>query len=125
MRNMFFECESLKSLPDISNWNTSKVTDMSWMFGGCKNLESLPDISKWDTRKVIDMSSMFFECRKLQSLDTITFNVMENCNREDIDYNCMKEFKDKIQINIIEEEPEKIIEEEPKKIIEEEHKDGK
>ena len=32
-RCMFYECSSLISLPDISKWNTSKVKDMSFMFG--------------------------------------------------------------------------------------------
>ena len=56
---MFYECESLISLPDISKWNTSKVTDISNMFYECELLISLPDISKWDTSKIIDMSYMF------------------------------------------------------------------
>ena len=43
---MFYGCISLKSLPDISELNTSEVTDMEKMFFGCINLESLPDISK-------------------------------------------------------------------------------
>ena len=37
---------------------------MSWMFSNCKTLSSLPDISKWDTSKVTDMSDMFFGCNK-------------------------------------------------------------
>ena len=35
---MFYYCESLKSLSDISKWNTNNVTDMSYMFDGCKSL---------------------------------------------------------------------------------------
>ena len=42
---MFYECNSLKSLPDISKWNTSNVNDMSYMFRKCNSLISLPDIS--------------------------------------------------------------------------------
>ena len=34
------------------------------MFCGCKSLKSLPDISKWDTKNVTDMSQMFSGCRK-------------------------------------------------------------
>ena len=56
---LFSECESLKSLPDISKWNTKNVIDMSSMFYNCKSLLSLPDISKWNTKNVINMSSMF------------------------------------------------------------------
>ena len=37
--------KSLKSLPDISKWNTGNVTNMSYMFS-CGGLKSLPDISK-------------------------------------------------------------------------------
>jgi len=31
-------------LPDISKWNTNKVTDMSYIFNKCSKLSSLPDI---------------------------------------------------------------------------------
>ena len=43
---MFYECSSLKLLPDISKWNTNNVTDMSYLFYKCSSLQSLPDISK-------------------------------------------------------------------------------
>ena len=43
--NYFFECKSLISLPDISIWNTSNITDFSYLFSGCNSLLSLPDIS--------------------------------------------------------------------------------
>ena len=35
---MFYECSSLISLPDISKWNTNKVTDMYNIFYGCLNI---------------------------------------------------------------------------------------
>ena len=54
---MFYNCSSLKSLPDISKWNTNKVIDMSDMFYNCSSLKSLPDISKWNTK---NMTNMFF-----------------------------------------------------------------
>ena len=47
---MFEGCNSLKLLPDISKWNTNKVSDFSYIFCGCKSLESLPNISNWVTR---------------------------------------------------------------------------
>ena len=43
---MFNGCNSLISLPDISNWNTKNVTNMSYMFSDCSSLISLPNISK-------------------------------------------------------------------------------
>ena len=53
---------SARLLPDISNWNTSSVENMSKMFDRCKSLKSLPNISKWDTSRVKDMSHMFHHC---------------------------------------------------------------
>ena len=43
---MFYCCRTLKLRPDISNWNTTNVNNMSGMFEGCRSLKSLPDISK-------------------------------------------------------------------------------
>ena len=43
---MFSNCAKLKSLPDISKWNTNNVDNMGGMFSNCKSLISLPDISK-------------------------------------------------------------------------------
>ena len=48
------------SLPDISKWNTSKVTNMSDMFYKCSSLLSLPDISKWNTSNVTNMNNIIY-----------------------------------------------------------------
>jgi len=40
MSNIFSECSSLSSLPDISKWKIDNLKDKSEMFDGCnKNLE--------------------------------------------------------------------------------------
>ena len=49
---MFYGCSNLKSLPDISKWDISKVTQCDILFGNCESLESLPDISKWNTSNI-------------------------------------------------------------------------
>ena len=41
----------------LNKWNTSKVTDMSFMFASAVRFNQ--DISTWDTSKVTDMSFMF------------------------------------------------------------------
>ena len=58
---MIPECYSLISLPDISKWNTSKVTNMSYMLNRYSSLISLPNISKWDTSRVAEKELMFYE----------------------------------------------------------------
>lgn len=71
---MFFWCHELDdlSLPVLAS-TKNKVTNLTHMFDGCYLLEAL-DLSKWDTTGVTDMSYMFSECRKLaelnQSFDT-------------------------------------------------------
>ena len=67
MSSMFYQCQLLTSL-DVSNWNTYNVTSLYNMFGYCTKLTSL-DLSGWDTSKVTDMSSMFYRCIELTSLD--------------------------------------------------------
>jgi surface protein len=41
---------------NISEWDVSNVTDMSYMFS---NSEFIGDISKWDVSNVTDMQCMF------------------------------------------------------------------
>ena len=45
---------------DISEWNTSNVTNMNSMFEGCSKFNC--DLSKWDVRNVRDMKYLFQGC---------------------------------------------------------------
>ena len=74
---MFGLCSNLTSL-DLSNFNTSKVTDMRNMFGRCTGLTSL-DLSGWDTSNVNSMNYMFYYCSKLSTIR------MVGCNQTTID----------------------------------------
>ena len=69
---MFDNCLILTTL-DLSNFDTSNVTNMSYMFSECKSLTSL-DLSNFDTSKVTDMSYMFSYCSRLISLDLSSFD---------------------------------------------------
>ena len=71
MSGIYSGC-NFSSLPDISNWNTSNITNMSRIFSECRFLSSLPDISNWNTSNVTDISRMFYECRSLSSLPDIS-----------------------------------------------------
>ena len=71
MTSLFKDCKFLE-LPDISNWNTDNVVDMSYMFQGCSLLKSLPDISNWNTSNVGQMFDMFSGCFSLKSLPDIS-----------------------------------------------------
>ena len=53
---MFYGCSSLLSLPDISKWNTNKVTNMSDMFFECSSLSALFDFSKiYETKSLLTL----------------------------------------------------------------------
>ena len=57
MSYMFSSCDSLTAL-DLRNFDTSHVTNMASMFSTCFSLRDL-DISSFDTSLVTDMSCMF------------------------------------------------------------------
>ena len=67
MSSMFYNCTSLTSL-DVSNFNTSNVTNMSSMFSSCSKLTSL-DLSSFNTSKVTDVGGMFSGCTSLTTIN--------------------------------------------------------
>ena len=75
MRMTFNGCSSLTSL-DVSNWNISKVTNMNHMFVNCRSLTSL-NLSNWDTSNVTNMYGMFSNCESLTSLDVSNWNISQ------------------------------------------------
>ena len=69
---MFSGCENLKSIDGMSNFNTSNVTDMSYMFSLCGQLQNL-DLSNFNTSKVTNMAQMFSNCQTLENLNLSNF----------------------------------------------------
>ena len=67
-----FNCESLEGL-DVSGLDTSNVTDMSCMFRHCSRLKEL-EVSGFNTSKVTNMSGMFSFCDELEELDVSKFD---------------------------------------------------
>ena len=59
MSDIFSDCISLISLPDISKWDTKNVKQIDGIFAFCSKLSFLPDISKWDTSKIENMKECF------------------------------------------------------------------
>ena len=55
--NMFNNCSSLISIKlDIKTHGTKSMKNL---FQGCSSLKSLPDISSWNTEDVVEMKNMF------------------------------------------------------------------
>ena len=73
MKAIFQGCSELLYL-DLSNFNTSNVTDMDRMFAECHKLKEIKGINNFNTINVTNMSGMFKECNELLSLDLSNFN---------------------------------------------------
>jgi surface protein len=63
---MFYNCENLKSIKGIENWNLGTCKDASYMFSNCINLETIGDISNWDIKGVKNLELMFDQCKNLK-----------------------------------------------------------
>ena len=57
---------------NISNFNTSKVTDMSFLFDSCYSLKKF-HIINFDTSKVKEMNRIFFDCKELIDVNLSKF----------------------------------------------------
>ena len=72
MSGLFSGATDLTNI-DVSNWDTSKVTNMSSVFAGLNKLEKL-DVSKWNVNNVIDLSYMFTGMSKIKRLELGNWN---------------------------------------------------
>ena len=84
--NLFVKCTSVNKL-DLNNFNTSKAIDMSRMFQYCTNLQEL-NIKNFDTSNVINIQRMFLGCSSLQTLDLNNFNTNNVTNMQAMFQTC-------------------------------------
>ena len=73
MSYIFCYCTNLTSL-NLSNFDTSNVLDMQYMFDNCKRLTKITFGSNFNTKNVINMNGMFYECNALTSCNTDIFD---------------------------------------------------
>ena len=84
---------------DLSNWDTSKVTNMRFMFANYFNLEKI-NLKSFNTKNVTTMECMFFGCTKIRKLDLSSFetpkletaNEMFDGDGDRLDYVDMRNF---------------------------------
>ena len=66
----FYKRSAIRGFENLENLDTSKVTDMSYMFMGCSNSNlTRLDLSTFDTSNVTNMTSMFTDCSRMTSLN--------------------------------------------------------
>ena len=73
MKTLFQQCKELEEL-DLSNFDTSNVTDMGFMFNNCLKLKRIKGLEKFNTSKVADMKAIFGQCNEIETLDLSNFD---------------------------------------------------
>ena len=64
MQGMFDDCAKIIIL-NVSNFDTSKVTNMSYMFSMCDVLSDIKGLENFNTSQVTTMEDMFYGCDSL------------------------------------------------------------
>ncbi|MBQ3307082.1 MAG: BspA family leucine-rich repeat surface protein [Bacilli bacterium] len=77
----------LKRIIGLDTWDTSKVTNMSYMFQGLSSLTTL-DLSNFDTSNVTNMEAMFYGCSGLTEINVTNFDTSNVTNMPAMFLNC-------------------------------------
>ena len=73
---------------DVSEWDVSNVKRMGFMFNNCKNFNC--DLSNWDVSNVNTMERMFYGCEIFEGKGLENWNVSNVDNMSNMFYNCKK-----------------------------------
>ena len=85
MGYMFYNISNPTTL-DLSNFDTSQVRSMRSMFSAMYNLTTL-DLSHFDTSKVMDMAGMFYSVSTLRTLNLSNFDTSQVTDMNHMFYN--------------------------------------
>ena len=88
-----FEDNKIVYYIDLSNFDTSKVTNMAYMFHNCHKLKVIKGLNKFKTNEVTSMNSMFYCCKELEELDLTNFDTSKVANMDDMFLGCNKSLK--------------------------------
>ena len=87
MSYMFYGCTSISNI-DVSRWNVGNVTDMTGLFYGCTSLNSL-NIEGWNTSSVSKMNDMFVGCNSITSLNVNNWDISNVAKISGMFGNCL------------------------------------
>ena len=73
LKELFEYCSNI-SFIDLTNFNTSNVSDMSYMFSNCYKLKEIKGINKFNTNNATKINDMFYDCNELN----------DNCDTTDM-----------------------------------------
>ena len=69
---LFLDCRNITEI-DLSNFNSSSVTQMNEIFKNCFSLTSI-NFDNFITSKITFMQQVFFDCKNIKTLNLSTFN---------------------------------------------------
>ncbi len=76
MYGMFCFCSLLTNL-NLSNFDTSQVKNISYLFYECNSLANITGLDKFDTSQVTNMHAMFTNCIALTSINLSNFRTLQ------------------------------------------------
>ena len=85
---LFYNCTDIEEI-DLSNFDSSKVVDMSYMFTYCKLLNFI-NFQNFNTSNTIYMNYKFKDCRSLASLNLSNFDTSKVSRMERMFHLCDK-----------------------------------
>ncbi|MBP3271474.1 MAG: BspA family leucine-rich repeat surface protein [Ruminococcus sp.] len=88
MHSMFDTCSKLDTLTLGDNFDTSSVTKMERMFADCKSLTTIEFGEKFVTSKVFGFGEMFQGCTNLIAIDLSRFDTQEALNMDGMFCDC-------------------------------------
>ena len=86
-RSWFNTLEKLTTIQNIANLDTSRVTDMSFMFYRCFDLQTV-DLTHFNTENVTNMEQMFSNCGDINNLDFSSFNTSKVTHMDHMFHAC-------------------------------------
>lgn len=73
---------------DVSNWNTSNVSTVNYLFANCKNLVTITGLDKLVLSNVKSLDNMFLNCSSLEELDVNDWDVSNVTSAQLFIYGC-------------------------------------
>ena len=86
MGNLFFGCSSLLNL-DLTNFSTSSAVDIHAMFENCSALKNI-NLNSFDTSKATNFQQLFKNNSSLTRLDLSSFKTSQVCNMQEMFSGC-------------------------------------
>ena len=65
---------------DLTYFDSSKITQMDYLFGACEQLKKIEGLNNLDTSNVTNMEGMFIDCKELTYLNLYNFNTSKVTN---------------------------------------------